>query len=109
MINGKFDEPDDLPGTQMVDGKYTLAPLHLLKLNPEVVTSVGVVSGEKIPVITDRNPHLEVRTWGVTCRTWRTATAASTFPTLMKQTWWQNSLTRPDSSSLLRWWGFCSC
>ena len=61
MINGKFDEPDDLPGTQMVDGKYTLAPLHLLKLNPEVVTSVGVVSGEKIPVITDRNPHLEVR------------------------------------------------
>ena len=32
------------------------------QLNPDLVTSVGVVSGEKIPVITDRNPHLEVKT-----------------------------------------------
>ena len=90
MINGKFDQPDDLPGRQMVEGKYTLAPLYHVKvsswvylciyamytyipkemvhhgvfcqLNPDMVTSVGVVSGEKTPVITDRNPHLEVKT-----------------------------------------------
>ena len=79
MIDGKFDLPDDRPGGQMVEGKYTLAPLYHVKvslcvfveiikqifsqLNPDMVTSVGVVSGEKTPVITDRNPHLEVRTW----------------------------------------------
>ena len=78
MIDGKFDLPDDRPGGQMVEGKYTLAPLYHVKvglcacpkmviqvffqLNPDMVTSVGVVSGEKTPVITDRNPHLEVST-----------------------------------------------
>ena len=34
-----------------------------------MVTSVGVVSGEKMPVITDRNPHLEVRTWDLRAET----------------------------------------
>ena len=32
MINGKFDQPDDLPGRQMVEGKYTLAPLYHVKV-----------------------------------------------------------------------------
>ena len=30
-----------------------------VELNTELVCHVGVVSGEKVPVITDRNPHLE--------------------------------------------------
>ena len=30
-----------------------------MELNTELVCHVGVVSGEKVPVITDRNPHLE--------------------------------------------------
>ena len=33
MINGKFDQPDDLPGRQMVEGKYTLAPLYHVKVS----------------------------------------------------------------------------
>ena len=30
-------------------------------MNADLVSTAGVVSGEKVPVITDRNPHLEVR------------------------------------------------
>ena len=32
MIDGKFDLPDDRPGGQMVEGKYTLAPLYHVKV-----------------------------------------------------------------------------
>ena len=87
MVHGKFEPPDDLPGRQMVEGKFTLAPLYHVKvniftfsfinrpsldnfpfppaqLNADLVTTAGVVSGEKVPVITDRNPHLEVRLGG---------------------------------------------
>ena len=62
MVGGKFELPDDLPGRQMVDGKYSLAPLYIIEVNTELVVNVGVVQGEKFPIITDRNPHLEVRT-----------------------------------------------
>ena len=64
MVGGKFEVPDDLPGRQMVEGKYNLAPLYMVELNTELVSHVGVVQGEKIPIITDRNPHLEVRDGG---------------------------------------------
>ena len=30
-----------------------------MELNTELVCHVGVVAGERTPVITDRNPHLE--------------------------------------------------
>ena len=33
MIDGKFDLPDDRPGGQMVEGKYTLAPLYHVKVS----------------------------------------------------------------------------
>ena len=52
--------PDDLPGRQMVEGKYSLAPLFMIDINTELVVHVGVAQGEKFPIITDRNPHLEV-------------------------------------------------
>ena len=32
MIDGKFELPDDRPGRQMVEGKYTLAPLYQVKV-----------------------------------------------------------------------------
>ena len=32
MIGGKFELPDDLPGRQMVEGKYNLAPLYMVAL-----------------------------------------------------------------------------
>ena len=32
MIDGKFELPDDRPGRQMVEGKYTLAPLYHVKV-----------------------------------------------------------------------------
>ena len=28
MVGGKFELPDDIPGRQMVDGRYSLAPLY---------------------------------------------------------------------------------
>ena len=62
MVGGKFELPDDLPGRQMVEGKYSLAPLYMIEINTELMVHVGVVQGEKIPIITDRNPHLEVVT-----------------------------------------------
>ena len=61
MVGGKFELPDDLPGRQMVEGKYSLAPLYMIEINTELMVHVGVIQGEKIPIITDRNPHLEVR------------------------------------------------
>ena len=33
MIDGKFELPDDRPGRQMVEGKYTLAPLYHVKVS----------------------------------------------------------------------------
>ena len=32
-----------------------------IDLNNEVLVHIGVVAGERVPIITDRNPHLEVR------------------------------------------------
>ena len=92
MVSGKFELPDEVTSHQLVEGKYSLAPLYKVspvtrnglsaqlrvwipgfekqnqplksawfkvELNTELVCHVGVVAGERTPVITDRNPHLE--------------------------------------------------
>ena len=76
MVSGKFELSEEVTTTQLVDGKYSLAPLYKvhkspshrqynnqlslqIDLNLELVCHVGVVAGEKVPIITDRNPHLE--------------------------------------------------
>ena len=59
MVSGKFELAEEVTTTQLVDGKYSIAPLYKVDLNLELVCHVGVVGGEKVPVITDRNPHLE--------------------------------------------------
>ena len=88
MVSGKFELPDEVTSHQLVEGKYSLAPLYKVspvtrnrvsaqslnhqnfitesfsdlckvELNTELVSHVGVVAGERTPVITDRNPHLE--------------------------------------------------
>ena len=59
MVSGKFELAEEVTTTQLVDGKYSLAPLYKLDLNLELVCHVGVVAGEKVPIITDKNPHME--------------------------------------------------
>ena len=59
MVSGKFELAEEVTTTQLVDGKYSIAPLYKVDLNLELVCHVGVVGGEKVPVITVRNPHLE--------------------------------------------------
>ena len=41
MVGGRFEMLDDLPGRQMVEGKYNLAPLYMVELNTELVSHVG--------------------------------------------------------------------
>ena len=47
MINGKFDQPDDLPGRQMVEGKYTLAPLYHVKVREGIKKSIFLGNSPK--------------------------------------------------------------
>ena len=60
MVGGRLERAAGEDSCEeAVQGRQLLAPCYLLHLSSDLHCWAGVAPGLKIPVITDRNPHLE--------------------------------------------------
>lgn len=48
MHEGQFRIPEEFPGPSYLDGRYRLADVYHIKIDPELVVHVGVVPGCKV-------------------------------------------------------------